>query len=72
MPRPSGGWLGAVGGWAYRYGLERGYLDAALDRFLVRPFLVAIRTLDAWERRAAAALNGVAAPPTPPKEDRPA
>ncbi len=72
LPRPSGGWLGAVGGWAYRYGLERGYLDAALDRFLVRPFLVAIRTLDAWERRAAAALNGVAAPPTPPKEDRPA
>ena len=70
LPRSSGGWLGAVGGWFYRFGLERGYLDAFLDRFVVRPFLVVFRTLNAWELRAADTLNGIA--PPAPKDDRPA
>ncbi len=71
LPRPSGGWLGAVGGWFYRFGLERGYLDAFLDRFFVRPFLVVFRALNKWETRATDALNGVAPVPPAPKDDRP-
>ena len=35
----------------YRFGFERGGLDAALDRFLVRPFIRAFRWCDAQERR---------------------
>lgn len=65
--RAHGGWAGAVGGWFYRLGLERGYLDAALDRFVVRPFLFAFRGLDRLEARATDGMNG--RPPAPPKDD---
>lgn len=34
----------------YRISLERGQLDAALDRFIVAPFMAIFRKCDAWER----------------------
>lgn len=68
MPRSHGGWLGAVGGWFYRLGLERGYLDAVLDRLFVRPFVFLFRGLDRLETRAAAAVNGH---PAEPMKDEP-
>lgn len=37
--------------WLYRFGLERGYLDAFLTRFLVAPFLRLFRWCDSMERR---------------------
>jgi NAD(P)H-quinone oxidoreductase subunit 5 len=52
--------------WAYRFALERGYLDAMLVRFVVRPFVSLFRRLDGAERRATDRLNGVAPPPTNP------
>jgi NAD(P)H-quinone oxidoreductase subunit 5 len=35
----------------YRMGFHRGQLDAALDRFVVRPFLHVFRWCDRMERR---------------------
>ncbi len=35
----------------YRLGFHRGQLDAAIDRFLVRPFVGAFRWCDRMERR---------------------
>ncbi len=35
----------------YRMSFERGQLDAAIDRFVVRPFMTIFRQCDAWERR---------------------
>lgn len=43
--------------WLYLFSLERGHLDAILDRFVVRPFLVAFRYFDLWERRWTAFLS---------------
>lgn len=37
--------------WVYRFALERGYLDALLNEWLVIPFLAAFRACDAMERR---------------------
>lgn len=37
--------------WAYRFSMERGFLDAVLDDYLVRPFLAVFRWCDAMERR---------------------
>ena len=37
--------------WFYRFALERGYLDACLNDFVVRPFLNTLRWCDAMERR---------------------
>ncbi|MEZ6057123.1 MAG: proton-conducting transporter membrane subunit [Planctomycetaceae bacterium] len=34
----------------YRLGMERGFLDYALDRLLIHPFAVTFRTFDRWER----------------------
>jgi NAD(P)H-quinone oxidoreductase subunit 5 len=62
LPRPGGG--SAVGGWLYRFGLERGYLDALLDRFAVRPVLLLLRGLNRLEIRLTGALNGT------PEDDR--
>jgi NADH-quinone oxidoreductase subunit L len=45
-------------GWLYRFALERGYLDALLARFVVRPFVAVFRWFDAAERRWTAQLNG--------------
>jgi NADH-quinone oxidoreductase subunit L len=37
--------------WLYRWALERGYLDSALNEYVVRPFLAAFRWFDSLERR---------------------
>lgn len=37
--------------WAYRFGFERGYMDAVLDNWIVRPFVAAFRWADRQERR---------------------
>lgn len=37
--------------WFYRFALERGYLDACLNDFVVRPFLNTLRWCDGMERR---------------------
>lgn len=55
------GWLPAR--WRrglYRMGFERGQLDAALDRFVVRPFTLAFRWCDRMERRWTDFLAGAA------------
>ncbi len=42
----------------YRLGLDRGYLDLGLNRFVVDPFLKVFQTCDAWERRWTDWLSG--------------
>ncbi len=68
-PRPNGPLArlspGRGNAWAYRFALERGYLDAALDRFVAGPFVRLFRRLDAWDRRASAAVAGQARRPDP-------
>ena len=41
----------AARSWLYRFAIERGYLDALIERYLVGPFLGALRAADAAERR---------------------
>ncbi|MBN9118556.1 MAG: hypothetical protein J0I06_05245, partial [Planctomycetes bacterium] len=53
-------------GRVYRFALERGYLDALLTRFVVRPFVALFRWFDAAERRWTARLNGPAPPAAVP------
>lgn len=50
----------------YRLALERGYLDAMLSDYGVRPFLALFRGCDAWERRWTNYLNGTTGEPKPP------
>lgn len=42
---------GSVRAWVYRFALERGYLDALLDTFVVRPFVGTFHWFDRLERR---------------------
>jgi len=42
----------------YRLSLERGYLDSAIDEYLVRPFLLVFRACDAAERKWTRLLAG--------------
>jgi NAD(P)H-quinone oxidoreductase subunit 5 len=44
--------------WCYRGALERGYLDALLNDYVVRPFVRLFETCDAAERRWTALLSG--------------
>jgi NAD(P)H-quinone oxidoreductase subunit 5 len=44
--------------WWYRFALERGYLDACLDDFIVAPVLRVFQACDAWERRWTDLLSG--------------
>jgi NAD(P)H-quinone oxidoreductase subunit 5 len=37
--------------WIYLFGFERGFMDSALDRFIIHPFLVAFQWADRQERR---------------------
>ena len=39
------------GDWFYRFGFERGGLDASLDRIVVAPFLKSFKCFQDWERR---------------------
>lgn len=57
------GWLGqlvpnAIQRWAYRFGLERGFLDELLNRLFVRPFIRCFRICDSFERRWTNFLSG--------------
>lgn len=54
--------------WLYRFALERGYLDALLTDYVVRPFLALFRWCDRLERRWTNYLSGAPreAPPAPP------
>jgi len=57
---------GGVPGWIprtwqttiYRFLVQRGQLDATIDRFLVAPFMAIFRRCDAWERRWTDLLSG--------------
>jgi len=42
---------GRLRGWLYRLALERGYLDALMAAYVVRPFVCLFRSCDALERR---------------------
>lgn len=49
--------------WIYRFALERGFLDALLADWVVRPLLEIFRRLDVWETRWAGILAGRAMSP---------
>ncbi len=57
--------------WVYRFALERGYLDALLDDYVVRPVIEVFRQCDRWERRWTNWLAGVRPPErfAPPRSD---
>lgn len=44
--------------WLYRFALERGFLDAFLNVWIVDPFLFAFRSFDSLERRWTSLLSG--------------
>jgi NADH-quinone oxidoreductase subunit L len=44
--------------WIYRFGLERGYLDAWLSDYVARPFLRIFLVFDSLERRWTDFLSG--------------
>jgi NAD(P)H-quinone oxidoreductase subunit 5 len=44
--------------WVYRFALERGFLDAILNDYIVRPFVSTFRWCDAMERRWTDLLSG--------------
>ena len=68
---PLGKTAGGRGDWLYRFALERGYLDALLNRFVVAPFVRFFEKCDALERRWTDLLAGspsrepVTLPPSP-------
>jgi NAD(P)H-quinone oxidoreductase subunit 5 len=77
LPRGTAFWIGFVPAglraWLFRLAVERGYLDALLDGYIVRPFVVAFRWLDRLERRLTTTLAGraseaAAETPPPPRE----
>lgn len=47
-----------VGGWLYRFALERGYLDSLLTKLVVAPFVHFFAACDALERRWIGFVNG--------------
>jgi NAD(P)H-quinone oxidoreductase subunit 5 len=55
---------------AYRFALERGSLDSALDRFVVHPFVASSGWFDRLERRWCARCAGRSAGPTRRRHDR--
>lgn len=62
LGRPAGWWgrlaTGGVGVWLYRFGLERGYLDAILTDYVAAPFVRVFRWFDGVERRWTDWLSG--------------
>ncbi len=36
--------------WCYRFGFDRGFMDIALDQWIVRPFVSIFERFDSWER----------------------
>jgi NAD(P)H-quinone oxidoreductase subunit 5 len=65
-PSPESRWLPAhLRIWLYRFSMERGFLDAILDEYIVRPFVALFRWCDAMERRWTKLLAGSElSPPT--------
>ena len=62
LPRLAGFWdsmlpLG-VRVWLYRFAIERGYLDAMIDDYIVAPFVAVFRWCDRMERRWTDYLSG--------------
>ena len=62
LPRGTAIWVSLVPKrirvWLFRFALERGYLDAFLDEYIVVPFIRVFRRLDRLERRATDTLAG--------------
>jgi NAD(P)H-quinone oxidoreductase subunit 5 len=56
LPQESPGMLGmlpnSLRSWLYRLGFDRGFMDVALDKWLLRPFLNLARWFDSLERKA--------------------
>lgn len=70
LPQSSGWWgrwlPSSAQLWLYRFALERGYLDASLDEFVVRPFLSVFEWCEAAERKWTDFLaGGPSRPPAP-------
>ncbi len=57
--------------WLFRFSLERGFLDAMLDRFVARPFVGFFRKLDAMDSAVSRIIEGAPPAPEPPRKDRP-
>ncbi|MBL9122590.1 MAG: oxidoreductase [Planctomycetaceae bacterium] len=56
---PWGRWLPPrMREWLYRFSFERGYFDAWLDEYVIRPFVALFRWCDAAERRWTTLLSG--------------
>ncbi|QDV66779.1 NADH-quinone oxidoreductase subunit L [Rosistilla carotiformis] len=61
LPHPP--WAGAkslpasVQRWCYRFGFDRGFMDLALDKWIVRPFLQTFGWFDRMERRITDAIS---------------
>jgi NAD(P)H-quinone oxidoreductase subunit 5 len=53
--------------WLWRFGTERGYLDALLDDYLARPFIAAFTWCDRLERRCSDFLAGERTLPPKPE-----
>lgn len=49
---------GSIRAWVYRFALERGFLDAILNDYIVRPFVTTFRKCDSLERRWTDLLSG--------------
>jgi len=61
----------AVQRWLFRFSLERGFLDALLDRFIARPFVGFFRRLDAMDGALSRLIEGEAVSPeksAPPRQ----
>ena len=75
LPRFSGAWLShapeSVRIWYYRLAIERGYLDAYLKAYLVRPFLSTLKFCDSLEVKWTQRLSGVTKPEQHPSETSP-
>lgn len=55
--------------WAYRFALERGYLDVILDEYIARPVLWFFTTSDRLERRYVTWLSGDVPQQSPKSDD---
>ncbi len=40
----------SVDRWCYRFGFDRGFMDTALDQWIVMPFVTLFKKFDSWER----------------------
>lgn len=62
LPRAAGFWDAVLPRglrvWVYRFAIERGYLDALIDDYIVAPFVAVFRWCDRMERRWTDYLSG--------------